>query len=359
MNLRSLALTALAAATLTVSVASAQPAPGWTRVELTEYTSFYDYYVPAGHDAGAPTPVIVFLHRSGRSPIDYRTDLQGAADAVGAVLALPSSTFDLGWGYPSDADLLADMLENLGTVLTVDPSRVGIGGHGDGATYALERALDPAATFSAVFGAGANSSLLPAPQELEYLPPVRLFYGENDAAREATLAPLRAALEARGIEVEVEVAPGLGEQDLPVESILAGVEFLVAHRHGSFVSEYGCENTDEAICLSDGRFRVTVTWETAEGVPGTGKVADLRSDGSGLFWFFNSKNWEVLVKVLNACEINDRFWVFSAASTNLEYTLKVEDLLADTSVEYTNTQGQAAPAINDTDALSTCDAAAE
>ena len=33
-----------------------------------------------------------------------------------------------------------------------------------------------------------------------------------------------------------------------------------------------------------------------------------------LFWFFESSNPEAVVKVLNACSINNHFWVFGAAA---------------------------------------------
>lgn len=362
MKLRSvafLALVTLALGTFQVTAATAQPAPGWSRVDLELYSTHYDYYVPSGLASGAKAPVIVFLHRAGLQPSDYRDALQTAADAAGAVLALPLSTSNLGWGFPNDAGIVNAALEDLQGVLTVNEFRIALAGHGDGASFALDRALDPGTAFSAFFGIGTSSSVLPADAELEHLPPVRLLYGEDDPAREANLAALQTALEGRGITVEVDVADNADGDDLPADQIEAGFEFLVAQSRGGLITQYGCENGEETICLTGGRFRVTVDWEAADGNAGAGKVADLRSDGSGLFWFFNPKNWELLVKVLDACAINDHFWVFLAASTNLEYSITVEDLLAQTSVVYTNPQGQAAPAVNDTAALETCGATAE
>ncbi|HUP25886.1 MAG TPA: hypothetical protein VNB06_23480 [Thermoanaerobaculia bacterium] len=360
MKMRSLALLVLALGVLHGATASAQPSPGWSRVDLDQQSTYYDYYVPGGLAAGA-TPVIVFLHRSGKEPMDYREALQGAADAAGAVLAVPLSQSHFGWGFPGDAGIINAAVEHLHGVVEINELRLALAGHGDGAWFALERALDPATatTYSAVFGIGASSSSLPAAAELEHLPPVRLYYGANDENRNHYLEPLRADLEGRGISVQVEVLAGNGADELPAAAMEAGFEFLVAQSRGGLITEFGCENGEETICLTGGRFRVSVDWETAEGGGGAGKVANLRSDGSGLFWFFNSKNWELLVKVLDGCDLNQHFWVFMAASTNLEYTLTVEDMLAQTSVVYTNPQGRAAPAINDTSALETCDATAE
>ena len=80
--------------------------------------------------------------------------------------------------------------------------------------------------------------------------------------------------------------------------------------------------------------------------------------GSGLLWFFDRNNWEMLVKVVNGCGFNDRFWVFSAATTNVEYTLRVVDTLSGDVQTYFNPLGTSGPAITDTGAFDTCDAVA-
>ena len=41
----------------------------------------------------------------------------------------------------------------------------------------------------------------------------------------------------------------------------------------------------------------------------------VKCSGSGLFWFFSDTNWEVMVKALNGCGLNNRYWIFSAATT--------------------------------------------
>ncbi len=74
-----------------------------------------------------------------------------------------------------------------------------------------------------------------------------------------------------------------------------------------------------------------------------------------MFRFFGPGNWEVLVKVLDGCPLNERFWVFAAASTDVEYTLRVSDTLAETTRTYENPLGSRAPAINDVDAFPGCD----
>ena len=78
------------------------------------------------------------------------------------------------------------------------------------------------------------------------------------------------------------------------------------------------------------------------------------SSNSGIFWFFSSDNWEVMVKVLNACGLNNRYWVFSAATTNEFYRMEVFDVRAGVNKIYFNYPGPPAPAVTDVDAFATC-----
>jgi hypothetical protein len=108
------------------------------------------------------------------------------------------------------------------------------------------------------------------------------------------------------------------------------------------------------MCLNGGRFRVAVDWRDFNGNTGSATVVPAPSDDSGLFYFFSADNWEMLVKVLDGCNINDRYWVFAAATTNVEYTLRVTDTETGTIEQYFNPLGQASPAITDTSAFATC-----
>lgn len=78
------------------------------------------------------------------------------------------------------------------------------------------------------------------------------------------------------------------------------------------------------------------------------------SEDSGLFWFFAEDNWEMLVKVIDGCSFNGHFWVFSSATTNVEYTLRIGDTEGGITREYFNALGVNSPAITDTEAFATC-----
>ncbi len=119
-----------------------------------------------------------------------------------------------------------------------------------------------------------------------------------------------------------------------------------------------CSPSSTNLCLSQGRFKVEVEWSDFAGNRGEGEVVPYSTAESGLFWFFSPDNWEMLVKVIDGCVVNERFWVFAAALTNVELTLRVTDTATGAIQEYFNPLGNAAPAIIDTGAFANCSASA-
>jgi hypothetical protein len=87
-----------------------------------------------------------------------------------------------------------------------------------------------------------------------------------------------------------------------------------------------CTPAPTAVCLNRGRFKVSVKYDarqTGNG-QGSGKVL-LESRDATKFWFFDPSNVELLVKVLDGCALNGKFWVFSAGLTNVGVELTVVD----------------------------------
>jgi hypothetical protein len=122
---------------------------------------------------------------------------------------------------------------------------------------------------------------------------------------------------------------------------------------GTFFRLTTCTSADQDLCLNGGRFRVTAQWEsTTDGGVGHGVQFN---DNSGYFWFFDSNNTELVVKVLNACEAPfNHYWVFGAGLTNVLVTLNVEDTAAGVANHYINPQGTAFEPLQDTSAFNTC-----
>ena len=76
---------------------------------------------------------------------------------------------------------------------------------------------------------------------------------------------------------------------------------------------------------------------------------------SGLFYFFAPSNIEMLIKVLNACVPPfNRYWVFFAATTNVEFGVVVTDTQNGKTRAYYNPLNRTAPPVQDVDAFATC-----
>ena len=75
----------------------------------------------------------------------------------------------------------------------------------------------------------------------------------------------------------------------------------------------------------DGDYKVSLCYETAKGEVGEAKGGIWASGQSGLLWFFDRENAEVLIKVLDGCSHNGRRWVFVAPVTDVAFNLHVTD----------------------------------
>ena len=114
----------------------------------------------------------------------------------------------------------------------------------------------------------------------------------------------------------------------------------------------GCMDTGTSLCLADSRFEVTVDWSTAGGGEGPASTVPGGTNNSGLFYFFDPANWEMLIKVLDGCAINGHHWVYSAAATDLGLDITVTDTATGAVWPYAKEPGPPAPAITESEAFS-------
>jgi hypothetical protein len=106
--------------------------------------------------------------------------------------------------------------------------------------------------------------------------------------------------------------------------------------------------------LRKGRFQISATWKNFENATGNGTFVPLGSEDSGILWFFTPAAFELMIKIVDGCSLNNRYWVFLAALTNVEFHVTVLDTWTQTSKQYDNTLGVSAAAITDTNAFMTC-----
>lgn len=116
-----------------------------------------------------------------------------------------------------------------------------------------------------------------------------------------------------------------------------------------------CVSDANTLCLLGGRFEARIQFRTAQGQQGPGLANPIR-DFSGAFSFFNPDNLEMLLKVIDGCALNNRFWVFYAATTNVEFVLTVRDKENPSAPvkTYVNNLNNPAPPIQDTNAFTIC-----
>ena len=95
----------------------------------------------------------------------------------------------------------------------------------------------------------------------------------------------------------------------------------------------------ETLSLGDGRFEVGLEWSTAEDA-GVARTVRRGTEDSGLFWFFEPSNWEVLVKVLDGCGVNGHHWVYAASATSLPFELSVTDTVTGEVYHYSRSEGE-------------------
>ena len=126
------------------------------------------------------------------------------------------------------------------------------------------------------------------------------------------------------------------------------------------ISTGRCSPSSTVLCIDDTpgdrRFKVEVSFATSQngGRSGDGQAIALASLGvrrGGLFWFFSAENPELVVKVLNSCVVNDHYWIFYSAATNVGLTLKVTDTTTGQIFQSSNPDLRVAPSVADTSAL--------
>lgn len=120
------------------------------------------------------------------------------------------------------------------------------------------------------------------------------------------------------------------------------------------VEPFHCVEDATTLCLNDGRFQVRADWMDFLGSSNAARAVPVAAGDSGMFWFFSASNLELLIKVLDGCSYNGRYWVFAGAATHVEYVLTVTDSRSGEVKIYHNPQGMVADTLTDTGAFATC-----
>jgi hypothetical protein len=115
-----------------------------------------------------------------------------------------------------------------------------------------------------------------------------------------------------------------------------------------------CESNSTTLCIGNGRFAVKAIYNAgSNGGTGNAQAVALTSD-TGYLWFFEASNVEAVVKVIDGCALNNRWWVFAGGLTNVNVVMTVTDTTTNTTKTYTNPANTEFQPIQDTSAFATC-----
>lgn len=114
-----------------------------------------------------------------------------------------------------------------------------------------------------------------------------------------------------------------------------------------------CVQTASTACLQNGRFEVEVNWTTVDGSGAANAMAfngqRAQTNESVFFQFFGATNFEMGLKILNACTplFNNKFWVFISGLTDQGWSLRVRDTQTGEVKTYANNLGTLSTAFRD------------
>ena len=301
-----------------------------------DYTATSGNLSWADHDSGNKTFAVPIINDS--TPEGNESVNLALSNVTGAALASPST---------ATLTIVDNDSAGPAGTLSFTAAEQSVAEGAGSATAAVQRTGGSNGAVSVAFTAGDGS----ATAGDDYIPVAgTVSFADGDAANKTFLVPiLDDALIENNETINLMLSSPTGGAVLgsPAAQTLTVLD--------DDVPTGPCVDDEFTLCLHDNRFRVTVdfrrpsdsTPQHAHRIPFT--------ERAGMFWFFNEANIEMLIKVQNACvEPFNRYWVFFAATTNVEFTLTVVDTQAQMAKVYTNPQGMAALPIQDTGAFATC-----
>ncbi|HVR08953.1 MAG TPA: hypothetical protein VMW75_12970 [Thermoanaerobaculia bacterium] len=117
-----------------------------------------------------------------------------------------------------------------------------------------------------------------------------------------------------------------------------------------------CTRTSNGACVISSRFQVTAIYDNANTGAGVGQVLSFNgtraeSDESVFYYFTDPSNFELGVKVLDACAFSSNFWVFIGGLTNQYWVVDILDTATGNHKSYGNALGNLTVTVADTAAL--------
>ncbi|HEX5719891.1 MAG TPA: Calx-beta domain-containing protein, partial [Thermoanaerobaculia bacterium] len=113
-----------------------------------------------------------------------------------------------------------------------------------------------------------------------------------------------------------------------------------------------CDDAN-ALCLDGGRFEASVEWHRlAAADDGPKRMMLPEASRSGLFSSSRSSDPQLLVNMVDGCKVNGHHWLYFAAVTDVEHTVKVRDTLTGRTWARFNPAGSVPAPVRDVEAFS-------
>lgn len=119
-----------------------------------------------------------------------------------------------------------------------------------------------------------------------------------------------------------------------------------------------CVASATTACFQSGRFEAKVTWTTASG-PGSANVMFFggqraSTEETAFFQFFSPTNFEMGLKILNACipVFNNKYWIFISGLTDQGWLVRIRDTSTGQVQTYNNTLGTLSTTFRDQSSFS-------
>lgn len=116
----------------------------------------------------------------------------------------------------------------------------------------------------------------------------------------------------------------------------------------------GCVPSDRTLCLVDKRFRVQVTWTQSPVFNLPAGIVELQGDEGAVLHLTDADKPELMIRLLDGCSINNRFWFLYATDSTTEFTVRITDTRSGMEKTYHIPMNMPPGAITDMVALETC-----
>jgi phospholipase/carboxylesterase len=185
-------------------------------------------YVPRGYEPDVPMPLMLMFHGAGGTALSVSYTFE-IADDLGLIVLAPDSRDEATWdmllhGYGDDVEFIGAALKDTYARCSVDRKRMAIGGHSDGASYALSLGLGTGDTFGHIL---AFSPGVMQPAEVHGKPKIFISHGLSDSIMPIGITSRTFVPRLKKLGYDVTFREYEGRHGVPPAIVREGVEWYL------------------------------------------------------------------------------------------------------------------------------------